>query len=586
MANKNAGENKSVTITGSLGLDGTDAGNYELTQPTFDNVTVNITKKSLSVEGDLKADDKVYDGTTDIVLNTAELELTETEIIEGDAVSLTNGTLIGTMANKNAGENKSVTITGTLGLAGTDAENYVLTQPTFDNVTVDIAKKELSVEGALTAENKEYDGTTNVELNAAGLGLTGLINEDDVELKTTDLIGTMDDKNVGTGKTVTIEGTFALNGTDAENYVLRNYNFDGVTVNVIPVPAEFVWSDKTDFDYDGNTHEITAIVQNKKSEDDIFNLKYDNNTAKNSGDYVAKVIDLGNENYTLEDAKNTEKTWSIKNLYNNIDSDGGNLFKNSSVAENKDNGIGFFSWSSSVPSQNNLSRETNDTKTNILIPFTAGTNDVTTTGKTLKDIVVPIGVKQKKYINGYSDGTFRPNENMTRAEFTQTVYNLINNSEPVDIDVLDKFNDVDKKAWYAKAMAYLVEKNIIKGYDGKIKSNDFVTRGEIAQILFNVLKLYDNARMDNYIYGNYDSSFIDLDNNDWASTAIKQLASNGMLNGYENKTFRPKANVTRAEVVAMISKVFGRSFDLNVTKEYIDVEKNHWAYNYILDASE
>ena len=79
MANKNAGENKSVTITGSLGLDGTDAGNYELTQPTFDNVTVNITKKSLSVEGDLKADDKVYDGTTDIVLNTAELELTETD---------------------------------------------------------------------------------------------------------------------------------------------------------------------------------------------------------------------------------------------------------------------------------------------------------------------------------------------------------------------------------------------------------------------------------------------------------------------------------------------------------------------------
>ena len=100
------------------------------------------------------------------------------------------------------------------------------------------------------------------------------------------------------------------------------------------------------------------------------------------------------------------------------------------------------------------------------------------------------------------------------------------------------------------------------------------------------MKSYDNTGADNYVYGNYDSSFIDVDNDYWAATAIGQLASNKMVNGYEDKTFKPRANVTRAEVVAMISKVFTRNSDLTTAKEYIDVGKNHWAYSYILDASE
>ncbi len=109
-------------------------------------------------------------------------------------------------------------------------------------------------------------------------------------------------------------------GNDAESYVLKAEDINRILsekiVNITPLPAEFAWSDKTNFDYDGNIHKVTAIVKNRKAPNDTFDLKYDNNTAGNSGSYVAKVIALGNENYTLENAINATKKWSIRDAFN------------------------------------------------------------------------------------------------------------------------------------------------------------------------------------------------------------------------------------------------------------------------------
>ena len=101
--------------------------------------------------------------------------------------------------------------------------------------------------------------------------------------------------NVGKNKSVKIIGDVVLTGTSSGNYDLNNDFNRTSTVNIIPVPAEFVWSEKTKFNYDGNIHAVTAVVKNKKSENDVFNLKYDNNKEGNSGDYLARVIALGNE---------------------------------------------------------------------------------------------------------------------------------------------------------------------------------------------------------------------------------------------------------------------------------------------------
>ena len=51
-----------------------------------------------------------------------------------------------------------------------------------------------------------YDGTTTATLDTSGAALAGVVAGDDVTLDTSGAVGTFDDKNVGTGKTVTVTG--------------------------------------------------------------------------------------------------------------------------------------------------------------------------------------------------------------------------------------------------------------------------------------------------------------------------------------------------------------------------------------------
>ena len=105
--------------------------------------------------------------------------------------------------------------------------------------------------------------------------------------------------------------------------------------------------------------------------------------------------------------------------------------------------------------------------------------------------------------------------------------------------------------------------------------------------MFNVFKFYDgnNNNNYNYAYGNAVYNFIDESEFGSFAEAIKQLASNGMINGDENNKFEPNKNITRGELAKMIFMVFQRKY--NPGKEiYYDLEKNNWAYNFLLDASE
>jgi filamentous hemagglutinin family protein len=194
-SDKNVGTGKAVTT--SLSLSGTDAGNYVLTQPT--NLTANITAKTVTVSG-ATAQNKTYDATTAATITGETLN----GIFSGDTVVVSGN---GSFSSKNVGTNKQVTTN--LLLSGTDAGNYVLTQPT--NLTANITAATLTVNGA-TAQNKIYDATTTATIT--GETLAGILSGDTVTISGG---GTFSDKNVGTGKTVTANLT--LGGVDAGNYV-------------------------------------------------------------------------------------------------------------------------------------------------------------------------------------------------------------------------------------------------------------------------------------------------------------------------------------------------------------------------------
>jgi hypothetical protein len=239
----------SIAVTTSMSLGGTDAGNYNLLQPT--NLTANITPRQLSVIN-ATVQSKVYDGNTAATVLTAALD----RAVFGDDVSLMNH-VSGTFASSAVGTN--IVVTTAMSLTGTDAANYVLTvQPTLAGA---ITGQSLEISG-LAALDRMYDGRTNVALNAASakLVLSATTNEvtNGVSLDTNAAVGFLADKHVGTNKPVTVGG-FGLIGVLASNYSLVLPTNITATITQRPVwVTNALAMNKT---YDG-TNNNTATITN------------------------------------------------------------------------------------------------------------------------------------------------------------------------------------------------------------------------------------------------------------------------------------------------------------------------------------
>jgi hypothetical protein len=204
-------------------------------------------------------------------------------------------------------------------------------------------------------------------------------------------------------------------------------------------------------------------------------------------------------------------------------------------------------------------------------------NNIQSTTYTLKNINFPNQLKSKKFICGYGNGKFSPDSNVNQAEMAEMIKNIVYDGRRIDYSVLNRFPNVNKSAWYAPAIAHLLQRNF--NYDNTIDPEQKVTRGEFSKTLFDVLRSYaDTSKTLNY--GSVNINFIDIDSNEMYE-AIKQLASNKIIGGYTDNTFRPNNNITRAEVVVIICNAFGRNTDANLPQKFSDVDTNHWAYKYI-----
>ncbi|MGA1130491.1 MAG: YDG domain-containing protein, partial [Chthoniobacterales bacterium] len=165
------------------------------------------------------ATNRAYNGTTTVVVSGGSLVGT----VEGETVSLDDASATGEVASAAVGTGKPVTVTG-YALAGADAGNYSLTQPT--GVTVDITAKGLTISGA-AATNRAYDATPTVAVS--GGSLVGLESGDAVTLDASSATGTVASATVGDDKAVTVTG-YALDGADSGNYSLTQPT--DVTVNI------------------------------------------------------------------------------------------------------------------------------------------------------------------------------------------------------------------------------------------------------------------------------------------------------------------------------------------------------------------
>lgn len=195
--------------------------------------------------------------------------------------------------NQNAGT-ATINITGMGRYEGSVSKNFT------------INKKAVTVSG-ITAQGKIYDGTAKNILDFNKVVINGLLEGDSLTVNAT---GTFTDAKAGDNKTVTITG-LTLGGKDKENYTLADSGQQtSATASIAKLPVKLQWNEKTDFVYNGQEQKVTATVSNAVK-DDIFTLSYENNTAVSTGVYTARVITLGNDNYTLEGADNISKKWSV-----------------------------------------------------------------------------------------------------------------------------------------------------------------------------------------------------------------------------------------------------------------------------------
>ena len=281
-ADKNVANGKPVTVSG-LSLSGADAGNYAVGGSI--TTSANITARPLTVTA--TGVDKVYDGTT-----TATVTLSD-DRVAGDG--LTTAYSAANFANKTVGNSKPISVTG-ISISGGDAGNYALANTTATaaaNITP------VALAGSITAEDKEYDGTTAADIATRTLG-DGVISGDEVIL--TGGTATFADKNVGDAKTVTATG-LTLSGADAENYTVNSTA--ATTADITPRPLT-VTATGVNKEYDGTTA-ATVTLSDDRVPDDVLTINYttasfaDKNAANGKPISVSGISISGDDaaNYTL-----------------------------------------------------------------------------------------------------------------------------------------------------------------------------------------------------------------------------------------------------------------------------------------------
>lgn len=150
------------------------------------------------------------------------------------------------------------------------------------------------------------------------------------------------------------------------------------------------------------------------------------------------------------------------------------------------------------------------------------------------------------YVNGYEDGTFRPDNSITRAEFVKLVnkYFGFNNKEDI------KFSDVNTNDWYYNDICIASKAGYINGYEDKtFKPNKTITREEVAKILISIKNQQDV---------NYDKLNKYPDKNkvsNWAKPYIEGAIEQGYLKGNDLGFLNPTNNITRAESITVLSRV-------------------------------
>ena len=158
------------------------------------------------------------------------------------------------------------------------------------------------------------------------------------------------------------------------------------------------------------------------------------------------------------------------------------------------------------------------------------------------------------YIIGYSDGTLQPYGTITRGEVATIFFRLLTDDSREEWwSQVNDYSDCNSDLWCNNAISTLSNMGIIDGFsDGTFGPNAKITLAQFAKI---AVGFFETTRED------YQGYFTDVDIDAWYTEYVEAAARVGLIEGFNDGTFRPNTNITRAQACVIVNRALGRAPD-------------------------
>ncbi len=191
-------------------------------------------------------------------------------------------------------------------------------------------------------------------------------------------------------------------------------------------------------------------------------------------------------------------------------------------------------------------------------------------------VFVTVGqVLHHGYIKGYPDGTFQPQNQITRAEVAAMLSRILGAASSTGAN----FSDLPTNHWAYGYISAVVNAGLFNGYpDGTFRPDQSITRAELSKVMVLMRNLFPIQVSP--------PTFPDIAGH-WAANSIEMASRAQFVTGYTSGDFRPDQPITRAETVTLIDRAFGRGplRGANVALSFPDVP-NNWMFEWIAEAAQ
>ena len=170
-------------------------------------------------------------------------------------------------------------------------------------------------------------------------------------------------------------------------------------------------------------------------------------------------------------------------------------------------------------------------------------------------------------MNGYEDGTFKLTGTITRAEFTKLLVTLRYGNYQTYTDEI--FTDVSSDSWYYNYVCTAYAEKILEEQEGEsFRPSELITREEMVSMIVKSLDLSGGR-----------ASFSDIKSSDEHYKEICAAVNSGIINGYEDGTFKPDNTATRGETATMVCRILNHITDKELVGEpnpEVDLEDDEY----------